>query len=207
MYFDLNLPLDGTPERGSRQRAILAAAIGLGYDGVASNHIVHGQLTLQEEASTQFPPSETQDLLPPFRLGERKGAFQQVRRITVVVTEDSHANTMNAANRVLQGYDLVAVQPLNQKMFARACTHMEVDIISLDLSRRMAFRLNRLLLAAAMKRGIFFEVSYAPILRDSGAALRQLLTNAQAGQHLLPFLNPPALSHPLTLPSQCAHST
>ena len=41
----------------------------------------------------------------------------------------------------------------------QACTSLNVDIITLDLSKRMPFRLKPAAVQAALKRGIFFEVS------------------------------------------------
>ena len=42
-------------------------------------------------------------------------------------------------------YDLLAVRPLSERVFELACKNMRVDIISLDLSRRLPFYLKVLL--------------------------------------------------------------
>jgi ribonuclease P/MRP protein subunit RPP1 len=52
-----------------------------------------------------------------------------------------------------------------------------VDLISLDLARRLPFRLRPAALAAAAARGVALELCYAPALRDE-AARRNLFGNA-----------------------------
>jgi hypothetical protein len=55
-------------------------------------------------------------------------------------------------------YDLLAVQPRSERTFALACNSLDVDIISLDLSRRLPFRFKPALIKAALARGLTFEV-------------------------------------------------
>jgi len=38
-------------------------------------------------------------------------------------------------------YDIVAVQPTTDKMFLQACTQLKVDIITIDLSKKLNFNL------------------------------------------------------------------
>ncbi len=52
-----------------------------------------------------------------------------------------------------------------------------MDLITLDLARRLPFRLRPAALAAAAARGVAFELCYAPALRDE-AARRNLFGNA-----------------------------
>lgn len=50
----------------------------------------------------------------------------------------------------------------------QACTSMEVDIITFDLSKRLPFRLKPALLQAAVKRGVHLEICYASAIREEG---------------------------------------
>lgn len=58
----------------------------------------------------------------------------------------------------------------------QACTSLDVDIISLDLARKLPFKLAPSALQAAVERGIYFEVtlsSSSPMLlttQSSGAS-------------------------------------
>ena len=61
----------------------------------------------------------------------------------------------------------------------QASSSLQVDIISLDLGRRLPFRLKAKILAPALDRGVMLEISYACCLRDETS--RQLLfSNAAA---------------------------
>ena len=55
-------------------------------------------------------------------------------------------------------YDLVAVQPQSERLFALACASLDADLIALDLSRRLPFRFKSSLVKAALARGLHFEV-------------------------------------------------
>ncbi len=56
------------------------------------------------------------------------------------------------------GYDLVAVQPGNERLFQMACSTLECDLVSLDLCRRLPYRFKPAAVKAALARGLHFEV-------------------------------------------------
>ena len=74
------------------------------------------------------------------------------------------ANAISTGNDAIRAFDVVAIVPGNQKIFAYACQTAEVDIISLDLTHRLPFALNKKLIDVAVKRNIFFEIQYSPII-------------------------------------------
>ena len=84
--------------------------------------------------------------------------------------------TQRPSERIIQfdlifytgGYDLLAVRPLSERVFELACKSMRIDIISLDLAHRVPFYLKMPLIKEAIARGVFFEITYAPCLRDTG---------------------------------------
>lgn len=59
---------------------------------------------------------------------------------------------------ITSSYHLLAVQPQTERAFALACSSLDVDIISLDLSRRLPYRFKPALVKAAIARGLQFEV-------------------------------------------------
>jgi hypothetical protein len=71
---------------------------------------------------------------------EHNAAFVQHSRLTVVLDEQAHCARLAAATDVTRSYDLLAVQPVSERAFLSACTTLDVDIISLDLARRLPFR-------------------------------------------------------------------
>ncbi|EFN50831.1 hypothetical protein CHLNCDRAFT_14345, partial [Chlorella variabilis] len=54
-----------------------------------------------------------------------------------------------------------------------------VDLIALDLSRRLPYRFKPSFIRAALARGVHFEICFAPALREVGLR-RQLFANALA---------------------------
>ena len=57
-------------------------------------------------------------------------------------------------------YQLVALRTNNEATFEAACRSVDVDIISMDCSKRLPFRLDRSVVQDAMKRGVLFEICY-----------------------------------------------
>lgn len=72
----------------------------------------------------------------------------------------------------------MATRPLNQMAFDQACNASVVDIISLDFSEKLPFRLKLAMVQAAIKRGVHFEISYSHIIAG-GHARRQILSEAK----------------------------
>ena len=62
------------------------------------------------------------------------------------------------SSALARGYDLVAVQPSSERLFQLACASLEVDLIALDLSRRLPYRFKPSFIRAALARGVHFEV-------------------------------------------------
>eukprot|EP00850_Spirogloea_muscicola_P022744 SM000309S11879 [mRNA] locus=s309:32236:35209:- [translate_table: standard] len=200
MFYDLNLAADSLGG-GQALREALALAVRLGYHGVALNHAVSGPMT--EADACRLKPLDFQSAwltigqafhavlaaAPGVAEGARwhQGLLarsparesKQLTRITVSTDDTSHSSALNSGNLVLASYDLVAIHPLSQKVFAQACSSLDVDLISLDLSQRLPFRWRPPMIQAALKRGVHFEISYAAALRDLQAR-RQLFANAQA---------------------------
>ena len=69
------------------------------------------------------------------------------------------------------------MKPTTEKAFQVACKEGQVDIISLDLTQRLPFQLKFPTLNAAIQRGVYFEISIAPCIRDSSLR-RNVISNA-----------------------------
>jgi len=48
-----------------------------------------------------------------------------------------------------------------------ACANFDIDIITLDLSSRLPFSLKFGAVHQAVQRGVFFEITYSPVLRST----------------------------------------
>jgi ribonuclease P/MRP protein subunit RPP1 len=82
-------------------------------------------------------------------------------------------------NRIVESYEIIAVQPESQQVFQYVCEKAWVDIISFDLSKRLPFFLAPQSIDKAMKRGLMLEINYTATLRE-GVARRYFMSNAMA---------------------------
>ncbi|KAF1329247.1 Ribonuclease p protein subunit p30, partial [Globisporangium splendens] len=111
-----------------------------------------------------------------------KRTVRQLKRITLKVED------MNGA--LALSYDIVAAEATSAKVFQFLCEQADVDIITFDVTNRMSFQIKRPWVDAAVKRSIYFEITYTPCLGDS-AGRRYFFSNASnlvrltGGKHLL----------------------
>ncbi|CAM9113939.1 unnamed protein product [Chrysoparadoxa australica] len=94
----------------------------------------------------------------------------------------AEAQVLVASNKVLQSYTLVAGQATSATTFEHLCTKAHVDIIAIDIGSRLPFLLHKRHTDAALARGLFFEVSYAPAIRTASAR-RNLVATMRALIH------------------------
>ncbi len=89
----------------------------------------------------------------------------QAQLQTIVISNFSPEFRQTSTNPYFLSFDVVAVQPLTEKMFQAACANLEVDIIHLDLGSRIDFPVKKVNLTQAIDRGVFFEINFSPALR------------------------------------------
>ena len=71
------------------------------------------------------------------------------------------------------------MRPTTEKALLQACTTLDIDIISLDLSVRHPYHFKFKTLATAIARGVRFEICYAPsVVHSDAVARRNLISNA-----------------------------
>ncbi|KAL3530674.1 hypothetical protein ACH5RR_009996 [Cinchona calisaya] len=197
-FFDLNLPYHESDRRitgtttttlkSDRLKLVIKAAE-LGYTGVAYNRIIKGVMSESDRCSTPlFPLSSLLKLSPSLSSSVKfhrdllnvpvSTPFRQYTRLTVVIDSPAQAAALNSGNPVLKTYDIVAVRPMNQNAFEQACQASEVDIISIDFWEKLPFRLKQSMIKAAIKRGVYFEISYSSFIIDAQVR-RQMISNAK----------------------------
>ncbi|XP_057451505.1 protein GAMETOPHYTE DEFECTIVE 1 [Lotus japonicus] len=193
-FFDLNIPYPestrATKSTVESTRTKLAVkAMELGYTGIAYNRTIKGVMSDQHRCSiTTLSLSSLLNILPVLTSSAKlhrnllgipsSTPFRQYTRLTVCVDNPSQAQSLNAGNPILKTYDLVAVKPSNQVAFDLACERMEVDIISIDFSTKLPFRLKLPMVKAATQRGVCFEVTYSGLIADVQIR-RLLISNAK----------------------------
>eukprot|EP00794_Sanderia_malayensis_P000510 gene510-1157_t len=117
------------------------------------------------EASCKITPEKIISMLKT-----KPDNFKILSRVTVIL--ETHDHIRELQSEYIKSFDLVAVRPVNDKLFHQVCTQLDVaDIISLDLDSRLTFKVKFRPLSAAIERGLFVEISYASSIRSS--SLRQ----------------------------------
>ncbi|XVF05595.1 hypothetical protein REPUB_Repub05bG0186300 [Reevesia pubescens] len=196
-FFDLNIPYtDSTPLNKASSAAakstrikIVIKAMELGYTGIAYNRTIKGVMSDRDRCSIPLLTISSLLNIAPFLSSSvnlhrdllgvpRSSPFRQYTRLTVCIDAAAQSQALNSGNPVLKTYDIVAVRPLNQNAFDHGCEKAEVDIISIDFSDKVPFRLKLPMVKAAIKRGVYFEVTYSDLIVDVHLR-RQMLSNAK----------------------------
>ncbi|KAH8151295.1 uncharacterized protein LAJ45_04497 [Morchella importuna] len=159
MFHDLNIPWTPTSPDLPRTIAFLDE---LGYNVVALNHTISGK----------FSQSHVNPISPdPFPQHPR---LKILRRVTVVLDDPAQCHHLTS---LVNYYDLVALRPTNDKLLLQACSSLECDLISIDLSQRLSYNLKHKIVGTAIQRGVFLEICYSASIHDV-AARRNLMQNA-----------------------------
>ncbi|KAH6822080.1 polymerase/histidinol phosphatase-like protein [Perilla frutescens var. hirtella] len=197
-FFDLNIPhhesdrhVTDKPSLRGRRLKLALKAMELGYSGVAYNRTLKGVMSESDRCSTGlFPISKLTPISSSFFASVKfhrellnvavSAPFRQYTRLTVIVDSQSQASTLNAGNPILRSYDIVAVRPSNQKTFDQACQTLEVDMIAIDFSEklRLPFMLKKSMVTAAIKRGVYFEITYSGLIADAQSR-QQMINNCK----------------------------
>ncbi|KAH1066828.1 hypothetical protein J1N35_031815 [Gossypium stocksii] len=196
-FFDLNIPYtESTPlskanstVAKSTRIKIVIKAMELGYTGIAYNRTIRGVMSDRDRCSIPLLGLSSLLNVAPFLSSSvnfhrdllgvpRSSPFRQYTRLTVCIDTASQSQALNSGNPILKTYDIVAVRPLNQNAFDHACEKAEVDIISIDFSDKLPFRLKLPMVKAAIKRGIYFEITYSDLIVDVHQR-RQIISNAK----------------------------
>ncbi|KAJ7987732.1 hypothetical protein DPEC_G00329540 [Dallia pectoralis] len=157
VFMDLNVSY--TADKIRLQRLIEKAAH-LGYSTVAINYVVDLQEKKQEIGKPKCA-SELFDTFPTVQGSTRP--IKVLNRLTIVATDPSHFRP----TAEYKAYDLVAVFPKTEKLFHATCMTFDVDIICVAGSERQPFCFKISPVNGAIARGVFFEISYTPAIRDA----------------------------------------
>ncbi|XP_042454332.1 uncharacterized protein LOC122038595 [Zingiber officinale] len=208
LFFDLSIPYledgGGSPsENKARKDARLKAvvrAMELGYVAVAYDRPFRG--VLSDALRCNISPFSLDSLLKAAPVlassaafhrdllgAPRSSTFRQYTRLTILVAGAAAVVSLNG-NALLRTYDLVAVRPLDQEAFDKACESSMVDIIALDFSQKLPFRLKIPSIKLAIQRGLYFEITYSHLIADSHVRRKilsdvKLLSDWSRGKNLL----------------------
>ena len=158
-FHDLNLLASNNENETTQAISFLHE---LGYTVIALSTSISGKL----------PPNPAPKPLPHVL-----PAVTLLTRLTLTISDPSQNHRLASLQ---SSYDIIALRPIEEKSFTLACTSLECDLISLDLSQRLPFILRFKTISAALKRGIRFEICYSPGLIGGSDARRHLISGATA---------------------------
>ena len=115
----------------------------LGWASTAWTTSVFGKLgtKAQKQSTTIVLDSSDMKECTSYRrvVSNSTSDLTQFSRINVTVDDVVDAQALTAGNETLNGYDIVAACPGNAAVFAYLCKSAQVDIISIDFSRKVSF--------------------------------------------------------------------
>jgi len=114
--------------------------------------------------------------------------FEQLSRFTTMFNDPAIAHQIDKCPEVMS-YDILALQPVDEKTFQIAAQKLDADIICVDLTEHISY-IKRTMIKVAVERGIHIELVYSPALRDSGIkcnviANAQTLVGAARGRNII----------------------
>ncbi len=77
-----------------------------------------------------------------------------------------------------RNYDILALRPVDERTLSLACSSLDCEIISLDLTQRLPFWFKYKMLSEAIKSGKRLELSYAQGVMGNSGMRRNLISNA-----------------------------
>ena len=102
-------------------------------------------------------------------------SIKQFTRLTMVFTNNSQIHQMinmpakpaDKATAILNTYDLIAIRTDEKALTEQAFTRSDADIITIDLSQRLNYFLDKTWFKLAIQRGVQFELAFGPSLESS----------------------------------------
>ncbi|KAI3407047.2 RPP1 [Candida oxycetoniae] len=94
-------------------------------------------------------------------------------RITLVISDTSK---LQGLSKLQNSFDVVAIQPLNEKALQMTILNIECDLISLDLATKLPFFLKFKTIGSGIQKGIKFEINYSQIVSGTGGFVNDSIT-------------------------------
>lgn len=180
-WTDLGVRAD--PDNPLALREHIATAVALGYATVATDTRVDaGDKAAGREIARGLDPIDPAMLASALAdASARTGArpvLNRLTRLTIRFGEPGELQALlNAHDRLVRAYDILALEPTTERALASACANRRCDVIALALGARPSFRLRAGAVKAAASNGIAFEVAYNSALMET-TARRNFFANA-----------------------------
>lgn len=143
-----------------------------GYRTVAIDEVFNHK-KIGKKSSDIFPePHDLTELRKQF-----EGRLQILNRLTIIFTDPDVAHDMKISLKLKQ-YHVIAAAPINESALQFACSTFAGDIITLNPDDTKFIMVSHKFFQMAARRGMHFELKYAPAIRDSNQ-LKDMITAGQ----------------------------
>jgi ribonuclease P/MRP protein subunit RPP1 len=89
-----------------------------------------------------------------------------LKRLTIEISDSKDIFQFNNPNQAMKSYDILAVMPINEKMFDLACGDVNVDIITVNQEEKINYALKKSIILNAIERNMYFEIIYNDFVKD-----------------------------------------
>ncbi|KAH8298221.1 hypothetical protein KR018_011314 [Drosophila ironensis] len=159
-FYDLCIPFNPDDKV---MRGLLNELVELGYKTVAVDQSFdHSKKEAGKRGSEMFPePHMIEHLHKEF-----KGKLRILQRITILYVDVNVSHAMSVSSN-LRKFNLIAGQPKTDAALTHGCTNFNGDLLTFDPTAGSRILVNRKAYQIAVRRGLFFEIKYAPAIADS----------------------------------------
>ncbi|CAO1376555.1 unnamed protein product [Diamesa serratosioi] len=140
---------------------ILNNLIHLGYQNVAIEQTIYHEKLITGKNKDPIPEPINLDEL----ITKTKRKLRLFNRLTIAYSDPS-ISFITAKSLNYKKYHLVAALPLTDAALQHSCQSFQGDIITYN-ANTIKFRLSRKIYYVAIKRNMFFEIKYAPVILNS----------------------------------------
>lgn len=170
-FADLNVTYLDDPRATEK---LVSKAVKLGFETIAICKTYRFQNESGKDTRKGKGKGKDRDALSPINwdvfpaiqaMKNKNPRLKFYSRITIPLDDQNQIHPV--FTEVGNAFDIVAVQPTTEKLFQQACKSLDIDIISLDMTRRLPFYLKFPTVHAAIERGVHFEIMYSTALRST----------------------------------------
>lgn len=151
-------------------KELIQRSYDLGYECVALNTVIDSSNLSGKNINVPEP------IYIEFE-GKFGRKFSIFNRLTAVIEDAIHAHHLLRCPTTKK-YDILALQPVGEKVLQHVVSTVDADIVCLNLSEDLGYTLKRAHVGLAHQKSMCFEISYSPCLR-SQTSRRSIISNAQ----------------------------
>ncbi|XP_055918663.1 ribonuclease P protein subunit p30 [Eupeodes corollae] len=157
-FYDLCVPFNKDQKV---MTSIVKELIELGYKTIAIEEIFdHSKKDANKRGSEMFPEPADVSFLNEF-----KNKIKILSRLTIIYVDVSVSHAMSNSMNIKK-FNIVAGLPKNDVTLTHCCTTFNGDIVTFD-PEGSKLLVNRKNYQVAVKRGVFFEIKYSPVITNS----------------------------------------